>query len=59
EVVVTPDLPITYHAGEQNEEISDAERTRLAKRNFYRFLEKWGDREDLLPYEDEEGEDKE
>ncbi|MBV9259204.1 MAG: glycosyltransferase [Ktedonobacteraceae bacterium] len=59
EVVVTPDLPITYHAGEQNEEISDAERTRLAKRNFYRFLEKWGDREDLLPYEDEEVEDEE
>ena len=57
EAVVTPDLPITYHTGEQNEERSDAERTRLAKRNFYRFLEKWGNREDLLPEEDEEEEE--
>ncbi len=55
--VVTPDLPITYHADEQNEEKTDAERARLAKRNFYRFLEKWGDREDLLPEESEEDED--
>jgi GT2 family glycosyltransferase len=54
EAVVTPDLPIAYHADEQNEEMTDSERARLAKRNFYRFLEKWGDREDLLPGEEEE-----
>ncbi len=59
EAAVTPDLPLMYHPGEQNEQIADAERARLAKRNFYRFLEKWGDREDLLPEEDEEEEEEE
>lgn len=53
EVAVTPDLPLVYHEGEQNTELSDAEQVRLRKRNFYRFLEKWGDREDLLPDYDE------
>ncbi|HEY5003137.1 MAG TPA: hypothetical protein VII61_08300, partial [Ktedonobacteraceae bacterium] len=52
--VVTPDLPITYHTDDPKEEKTEAERTRLAKRNFYRFLEKWGDRDDLLPDEDED-----
>jgi len=47
-VVVTPDLPMTSYPGIQNSRLSDAERTRLTKRNFYRFLEKWGDRDDLL-----------
>ncbi len=51
EAIVTPDLPLIYHTGEQNEERSDAEQVRLRKRNFYRFLEKWGNREDLLPDE--------
>jgi GT2 family glycosyltransferase len=59
EAVVTPDLPITYHAGEQNDERSANEQTRLRKRNFYRFLEKWGNREDLLPDEEEDEEDEE
>lgn len=45
---VTPDLPVVYHPALQSESLSDAELTRLKKRNFYRFLEKWGDREDLL-----------
>lgn len=48
QVVVTPDLPVRCHPTEQNASIADAERTRLTKRNFYRFLEKWGDRDDLL-----------
>ena len=47
-VVITPDLPVTYVPAVQNVQLSDAERTRLTKRNFYRFLEKWGDRDDLL-----------
>lgn len=47
-VVVTPDLPVTCYPILQYADLSDAERTRLTKRNFYRFLEKWGDREDLL-----------
>jgi len=51
--VVTPKLPIKSHPLFQNESLSDAERTRLTKRNFYRFLEKWGHRDDLL-LDDEE-----
>lgn len=48
-IVVTPDLPIILHPAPQDTSKSDAEKTRLTKRNFYRFLEKWGDRDDLLP----------
>lgn len=52
------DLPLTRHPIPANGNLSDAERTRLNKRNFYRFLEKWGDREDLL-LDGSEGEDDE
>jgi GT2 family glycosyltransferase len=48
EIVVTPNLPISCYPLLQHAGLSDAERSRLTKRNFYRFLEKWGDREDLL-----------
>jgi GT2 family glycosyltransferase len=47
-IVVTPGLPVTCFPVLQDARLSDAERTRLTKRNFYRFLEKWGDRDDLL-----------
>jgi GT2 family glycosyltransferase len=50
-VVITPDLPVSYVPVMQEVQLSDAERTRLTKRNFYRFLEKWGDRDDLLMHE--------
>jgi GT2 family glycosyltransferase len=46
--VVTPKLPIRSHPLLQDVNLSDAERMRLRKRNFYRFLEKWGHRDDLL-----------
>ncbi|MDQ6659467.1 MAG: glycosyltransferase [Chloroflexota bacterium] len=46
--VVTPDLPATCFPMLPNTSTPDAERTRLTKRNFYRFLDKWGDRDDLL-----------
>jgi Glycosyl transferase family 2 len=46
--LVTPNLPVTIHPPFQDVTLSDAERTRLSKRNFYRFLEKWGRRDDLL-----------
>jgi cysteinyl-tRNA synthetase len=46
--VVTPSLPIKSYPPFHDTTLSDAERTRLKKRNFYRFLDKWGDREDLL-----------
>lgn len=48
QVLLTPDLPVKCHAELQDTRLSDAERARLTKRNFYRFLEKWGNREDLL-----------
>ncbi|HEX7734567.1 MAG TPA: glycosyltransferase [Ktedonobacteraceae bacterium] len=60
--LVTRDLPVIHHPAQAMVSLSDAERSRLTKRNFYRFLEKWGDREDLLldGYgEDEEYEDDE
>jgi glycosyltransferase involved in cell wall biosynthesis len=46
--IVARDLPLILHPMQENLTISDAERTRSQKRNFYRFLGKWGDREDLL-----------
>lgn len=55
-LVVTPNLPVTRHPVLADAKLSDAERTRLNKRNFYRFREKWGERDDLLP-EDEEDEE--
>ncbi len=46
--IVTPNLPLVCHPFQQNAGLPDAERARLIKRNYYRFLEKWGQREDLL-----------
>jgi cysteinyl-tRNA synthetase len=45
---VLHDLPLARHPTQASHPLSDAERTRVTKRNFYRFLEKWGDRDDLL-----------
>jgi GT2 family glycosyltransferase len=56
--ILTPRLPIISHPA-TFANIADSERVRLTKRNFYRFLQKWGDREDLLLYaegDDDEGE---
>jgi GT2 family glycosyltransferase len=47
-VVVTPNLPVLCHPLMEDAAMSDAERTRVTKRNFYRFFEKWGNRDDLL-----------
>jgi hypothetical protein len=48
--VRTPELPLTCHPEPPQAEDaqSEAQQTRLTKRNFYRYLEKWGDRDDLL-----------
>jgi GT2 family glycosyltransferase len=52
--VVIPDLPVcSYPQQEYDAKLSDAERTRLTRRNFYRFLDKWGHRDDLLLAQDE------
>lgn len=42
------DLPLVQHEHRGWEELPEAERDRLSKRNFYRFLKHWGDRRDLL-----------
>lgn len=56
--IIARDLPLVRHPARVEVALSDAERSRLTKRNFYRFLEKWGDREDLLlDGYDEEDED--
>jgi glycosyltransferase involved in cell wall biosynthesis len=46
--VVTAELPVTRHIEPIDTGVADADRTRVTKRNFYRYLDKWGDREDLL-----------
>lgn len=44
----TEPLPIERHEHRGWASVPEAERDRLSKRNFYRFLEHWGDRRDLL-----------
>ena len=46
--IVLPDLPITRHEHRLWESTEPQERDRLSRRNFYRFLDRWRDREDLL-----------
>jgi GT2 family glycosyltransferase len=44
----TAPLPLERHEHRGYASLPDAERDRLSKRNFYRFLDHWGDRRDLL-----------
>jgi GT2 family glycosyltransferase len=46
--VRTDPLPLRRHEHRGWAALSEAERDRLSKRNFYRFLDRWGDRPDLL-----------
>jgi cysteinyl-tRNA synthetase len=46
--VRTEALPVARHEHRGYQSLPEAERDRLSKRNFYRFLEHWGDRRDLL-----------
>ena len=46
--VATDPLPLMRHAHRGWESVDAAERDRLSRRNFYRFLDHWGDRRDLL-----------
>ena len=46
--VVVPDLPLVRHEHRLWEATEPAERDRLSKRNTYRFLDRWRDRNDLL-----------
>jgi len=45
-VVVTP-VPVTRHEHRMWASTSEADRERLSKRNFYRFLDRWRGRHDL------------
>jgi GT2 family glycosyltransferase len=42
------ELPFERHEHRGYASLPEAERDRLSKRNFYRFLKRWGDRRDLL-----------
>jgi GT2 family glycosyltransferase len=46
--VALPGLPINKHDHRLWEATDPKERDRLSRRNFYRFLDRWGKREDLL-----------
>ena len=46
--VVVPDLPLVRREHRLWEATEPAERERLSKRNTYRFLDRWRDRDDLL-----------
>jgi glycosyltransferase involved in cell wall biosynthesis len=56
--ILTPPLPIVSHPA-TFVGLADSERARLTKRNFYRFLQKWGDRDDLLLYSEDDEEEAE
>lgn len=47
-VVINTDLPVVRHEHIDWSQTPPEERDRLSKRNFYRFLQKWGARTDLL-----------
>lgn len=46
--LVVPGLPVVRHEHRLWEATAPAERDRLSRRNFYRFLERWGMRADML-----------
>ena len=50
--VRTEPLPLARHEHRGWTSLPEEERDRLSKRNFYRFLDHWGDRPDLLLHPD-------
>jgi GT2 family glycosyltransferase len=46
--VVLPGLPVERHEHRLWEALSEAERERLSRRNYYRLLDRWGKRQDLI-----------
>ena len=46
--VIDTELPVVRHEHIDWSLTPEDERERLSKRNFYRFLHKWGERTDLL-----------
>ena len=47
-IVANPDLPVSLHEHRVWSELGEAERDELSRKNYGRFLRKWGDRADLL-----------
>jgi cysteinyl-tRNA synthetase len=47
-IVADPDLPIRLHEHRAWNELADPERDELSRKNFGRFLHKWGHRQELL-----------
>jgi GT2 family glycosyltransferase len=48
EAIVVPDLPLVRHEHRGWTSLPEAERDRLSKRNFYRIIDRFGPRTDLL-----------
>ena len=46
--IAVPSLPVEKHEHRLWESTDPIERDRLSRRNFYRFLDRWGKRDDLL-----------
>ncbi len=47
-IVAYPELPVSQHEHRVWSELAEAERDELSRKNYGRFLDKWGDRPDLL-----------
>ena len=47
-IVSDPGLPVTRHEHRVWSELAEGERDELSRKNYGRFLHKWGDRADLL-----------
>ena len=47
-IVADPDLPVGQHEHRVWSELGEAERDELSRKNYGRFLDRWGDRPDLL-----------
>lgn len=47
-IVADPALPVSQHEHRVWSELAEAERDELSRKNYRRFLDKWGDRADLL-----------
>ena len=47
-IVAKPELPVRLHEHRVWSELPEAERDELSRKNYRRFLDKWGDRADLL-----------
>jgi GT2 family glycosyltransferase len=46
--LVLPELPVVKHEHRLWDELEQDERDRLSRRNFYRFMDRWGKRVDLV-----------